>query len=92
MSRTDKTRPQWVQMADTPMATSVPVHDHRFGGCTLPAEITPESTKPTGCHWVATAFYGDSRGGNRERHYLLRTDRRRSRHEARRALRDSHLG
>jgi hypothetical protein len=40
MSKTDKTRPWWVRMADAPGVTCVPAHDHRFGSCTLPDKIT----------------------------------------------------
>jgi hypothetical protein len=43
MSKTDKTRPWWVRLADKPMVTCLPVHDHRFGLCTLPDKITAES-------------------------------------------------
>ncbi|RBQ18760.1 hypothetical protein DP939_16170 [Spongiactinospora rosea] len=95
MSKTDKTRPLWVRMADRPPVTCVPVHDHRDGVCTLPDEITAWSTslshRPSGCYWSATPFaymrfvYGT---GGREWYRLRREDRRRSRHEARRRLRD----
>ena len=43
MSKTDKTRPWWVRIADAPMVTCAPVHDHRFGPCTLRDEITAVS-------------------------------------------------
>jgi hypothetical protein len=94
MSKTDKTRPGWVRMADAPMVTCLPVHDHRFGPCTLPHEITADSAslshRTSGCYWSATAYayhlfgYGD---GGREWYYFRREDRRRSRHQARRELR-----
>ncbi len=94
MSRTDKTRPWWVQMADAPMVACKPVHDHRFGPCTLPAEITAGTAslggRRVGCHWAATESYWFRRcesRGHREWNRLCRQDRRRSRHESRRELR-----
>ncbi|MFF4418286.1 hypothetical protein ACFYY8_37640 [Streptosporangium sp. NPDC001559] len=94
MSKTDKTRPWWVRMAETPMVTCLPVHDHRFGPCTLPDEITADSVsqsvRTTGCHWGAPAglwFGHTGRGGYREWHYFLRQERRRDRRRARRELR-----
>ncbi|WP_433043850.1 hypothetical protein [Dactylosporangium sp. CS-033363] len=94
MSRTDKTRPWWVQMADAPMRACRPVHDHRFGPCTLPAEISPVTAalgeKRAGCHWGGTASYWFrrcERRGAREWSAFCRAERRRERHEARRALR-----
>lgn len=96
MSRTDKTRPWWVQMADAPMVACRPVHDHRFGPCTLPARITPETAtlggRRSGCHWGGTASYWFRRAesrGYREWQEWRREDRRRSRHEAQRAVRNS---
>ena len=96
MSRTDKTRPFWVQMADAPMVTCVPVHDHRFGPCTLPDDITADSTsarRTSGCYWSVTARYWyvcHIGWGGREGYYLRREERRRSRHRARRELRARH--
>jgi hypothetical protein len=96
MSKTDKTRPRWVRMADAPMVTCLPVHDHRFGPCTLPDEITADSApvirRGGGCHWGATAYYVFGCGGSdgcREctGYYFRREERRRSRHQARRELR-----
>ncbi|MFI5842664.1 hypothetical protein ACIA8K_23440 [Catenuloplanes sp. NPDC051500] len=95
MSRTDKTRPWWVQMADAPMIACRPVHDHRFGPCTLPAEITRETTwfggdRREGCYWGATASYWCRRiesHGAAEWNAMCREERRRARHDARRALR-----
>jgi hypothetical protein len=87
MSRTDKTRPWWVRMADEPMVTCVPVHDHRFGECTLPGEITADSARPAGCHWT-TSFDRIGRvDGAREWYFIRREDRRRSRRGARREIR-----
>jgi hypothetical protein len=97
MSRTDKTRPWWVQMAEAPMVTCVPVHDHRFGPCTLPDEVTADSAslsvRRDRCHWGVAGFYRASyRGsdGHREWAALRREDRRRSRRRARRELRAGH--
>lgn len=97
MSKTDKTRPWWVRMADAPMATCLPVHDHRFGSCTLPDAITAGSAslshRTGGCYWSATAYayhlfgYGD---GGREWYSFRREERRRSRRRARRELRTHH--
>jgi hypothetical protein len=79
-------------MADASLVTCVPVHDHRFGPCTLPDEVTPDSAnwRRGGCYWGAPGYHvlvHESRGGNREWYYLRREDRRRSRHQARRELR-----
>jgi hypothetical protein len=95
VSKTDKTRPWWVRMADAPMVTCVPVHDHRFGPCTLPDEVTAASASVSrraggGCYWHATAYYVfdcGGVGGGREGYHLRREDRRRSRRRARRELR-----
>ncbi|WNV87100.1 hypothetical protein [Umezawaea sp. Da 62-37] len=101
MSKTDKTRPWWVRMADEPMVACGPAHDHRFGPCTLPEEITAGSAslgvRRTGCHWTGTRSHWFRRcesRGYREWSSLRRQDRRRSRrsrHEARRRLR-AHRG
>ena len=100
MSKTDKTRPWWVQMPDAPMTACRPAHDHRFGPCTLPAEITAAGASlgqdrvgqdRVGCHWAGTRSYWFRRcesHGYREWSRLRRQDRRRSRHQARRDLRD----
>ncbi|MEO3788611.1 hypothetical protein ABGB14_00260 [Nonomuraea sp. B10E15] len=93
MSKTDKTRPWWVRMADAPPMTGVPVHDHRFGPCTLPDEITADSAnwRRGGCYWGAPGYHvlvRETKGGNREWYYFRREERRRSRHQARRELRD----
>jgi hypothetical protein len=95
MSKTDKTRPWWVQMAESPMVTCVPVHDHRFGPCTLPAEVTADtaslSLRRGRCYWGVAGFYrAGYRGsdGHREWAAFRREERRRDRHRARRDLRD----
>jgi hypothetical protein len=97
MSKTDKTRPWWVQMADAPGLACKPVHDHRFGPCTLPDEINAETATPHlrrgRCYWGGPASYWFRRvesHGYRECADFRREERRRSRHEARRALRDYH--
>jgi len=94
MSKTDKTRPWWVQLIDTPGLTCKPVHDHRFGPCALPDEITAErtlvGTRRAGCHWGGTAYHWCRRcesHGYREWSHFRREERRRSRHRARRDLR-----
>ncbi|GAA1595497.1 hypothetical protein [Actinoplanes couchii] len=92
MSRTDKTRPWWVQMADAPMVACRPVHDHRFGPCTLPDEIDRYTTagRPGGCYWGITMSYWFRRReshGYREASLYCREQRRRDRHRARRDLR-----
>jgi hypothetical protein len=88
MSRTDNTRPRWVRLADTPMLTCEPVHDHRFGPCTLPDRPTP-AREHGRCHWGATAYFHAFRtdDGGPEWNAIRRADRRRSRHQTRQALR-----
>jgi hypothetical protein len=88
MSRTDKTRPWWVQLADKPMVTCEPKHDHRFGSCTLPEHID-RSSDDSACHWTATPSVSCRRhdNGAREWAILRRADRRRSRQRSRRELR-----
>ena len=83
MSRTDKTRPWWVRLADRPGVTYVAVHDHRFGECTLADEITPETASlnraERGCHWAATDHFLFDLGGvsgGREWHHICREARR----------------
>jgi hypothetical protein len=97
MSKTDKTRPWWVRLADAPMVACLPVHDHRFGLCTLPDEITADSAslchRTSGCYWRATDYYlfdCGGVGGGREWYYFRREERRRSRHQARCELRAYH--
>ncbi|TDC06316.1 hypothetical protein E1267_16900 [Nonomuraea longispora] len=95
MSKTDKTRPWWVRMADAPLTTCVPVHDHRFGPCTLRDEIDVDSTdwKQDGCFWGPPGYHVlvvDAKRSSREWQHFRRVDRRRSRHQARRELRVYH--
>lgn len=94
MSRTDKTRPWWVQMADAPMIACKPHHDHRFGPCTLPDEVTRHSAwlgdARDGCYWVGTRSYWYRRcesQGHREWAYWRRSENRRARHQERSRLR-----
>jgi hypothetical protein len=94
MSKTDKTRPWWVQLVDAPGVTCKPVHDHRFGPCTPLDEPTavriPRGLRRCGCYWGATDSYWYRRcesHGHREWNYFRREARRRSRHQARRELR-----
>jgi hypothetical protein len=91
MSRTDKTRPWWVRMADAPMVTCLPVHDHRFGPCSLPDEITADNaclgTNPGSCYWGTSYDRIGRVDGAREWYHIRREDRRRSRYRARRELR-----
>jgi hypothetical protein len=93
MSKTDKTRPWWVQMVDAPGLTCIPVHDHRFGPCTLPTEITAErisiGARRSGCYWDGTADYWCHRlesHGSREWNRFRREERRSNRRQARREL------
>ncbi|MEO3742880.1 hypothetical protein [Plantactinospora sp. B5E13] len=98
MSRTDKTRPWWVKIADRPMVTCRPRHDHRFGPCTLPGRVDADSTatagRPTsGCHWTVSDHHADLlHDGCRSctGYHLRREQRRRSRHQIRRELRTHH--
>jgi len=96
MSRTDKTRPWWVRMADAPMVTGVPVHDHRFGPCTLPERITAGSASLSfrrgRCYWGGSANDLFGNDGCREctGYHFRREERRRSRHQVRRRLRAHH--
>jgi hypothetical protein len=96
MSRTDKTRPWWVQVVDAPGSTCRPVHDHRWGPCTLPREIVAvralfrPGPHPSGCYWAGTAAHNMRRcesHGSREWNLMRREDRRRNRRQARRELR-----
>lgn len=53
MSRTDKTRPLWVKVADHPRFLTG-WHDHREGPCDLPTTPSFEGWRVTGqrCTWV----------------------------------------
>lgn len=81
-------------MADAPMVACKPVHDHRFGSCTLKDEITTASAslgfRRAGCYWGGTRSYWFRRcesKGYREWNSFCRQERRRSRHNVRRVLR-----
>jgi hypothetical protein len=89
MSKTDKTRPRWVRMADVPGVTSVPVHDHRFGPCTLPDRISADAPR-AGCYWRGGGGHAlkcDGGRCTRERRVWRRQANRRDRHRTVRALR-----
>jgi hypothetical protein len=80
-------------MVDAPGSTCKPLHDHRWGPCTLPREITATrvllSTRRSGCRWTGTAAYWVRRReshGYREWNFFCREERRRSRRQARREL------
>ncbi len=93
MSRTDKTRPWWVQLVDAPGVSCKPVHDHRFGPCTLPSRAVPQRADRGRCHWVGTAAFNMRRcesHGHVESSFFNRQERRRDRHQTRRALRASY--
>lgn len=90
MSRTDRSRPYWVRLADQPMVTSTPLHDHRFGPCTLPElSATTTSYLATGCRWIHGPALDGSRldHGAREWQVHRRAANRRDRYRARRELR-----
>jgi hypothetical protein len=94
MSRTDKTRPRWVRIAETPGVTSIPVHDHRFGPCTLPdafTAVTETTDVPRGrCHWRAGGYHVlgcDGGSCSRERQIHRQRANRRDRYRMRRELR-----
>jgi hypothetical protein len=81
-------------MVDAPGTTCEPVHDHRWGPCTLPREIIAvralPRTRRNGCYWTGTPAHWVRRcesHGYREWNFLCREDRRRSRRQARRDLR-----
>jgi hypothetical protein len=82
VSRTDKTRPWWVQLMDAPGGT-FPV---RPGS---PREWTHPGP-PSGCRWTGTSDFWLHRPeglGSREWGEYRRTERRRDRRRARRELR-----
>lgn len=90
MSKTDKTRPLWVRVADTPGVTCVAVHDHRSGVCTLPDEVTAAGIAKSGCRWGSAGYHRTgcpSTACGREWSQIRREERRRDRRLARRALR-----
>jgi hypothetical protein len=81
-------------MADKPMVTCRPEHDHRFEPCTLPQKINADTApiyRPAeGCYWVVTDRFASAvHNGCREctGYYLRREERRRSRHQTRCDLR-----
>ncbi|MDQ0938703.1 hypothetical protein [Streptomyces sp. V1I1] len=52
MSRTDRTKPLWVRLAEH---NPRPVHDHRYGACDLPPNPTWEDAD-TRCQWEHSGF------------------------------------
>jgi hypothetical protein len=81
-------------MAEKPGVTGVPVHDHRFGPCTLPDRISAGTTAAGAqrgrCHWDGGGYHVlgcDGGGCSRERRQHRRQANRRDRHQVRRALR-----
>ncbi|WP_436535847.1 hypothetical protein [Actinoplanes sp. HUAS TT8] len=89
MSKTDKTRPLWVRMAETPGVTAIAVHDHRFGPCTLPDRIGA-GTARGGCYWRGAGYHVlacDGGACSRERQLWRRQANRQDRYRARRELR-----
>jgi hypothetical protein len=78
-------------MADAPMMTCIPVHDHRFGPCNLLDEITADNAclgiDPGRCYWGSSYDRIGRVDGAREWSHIRREDRRRSRRRARRELR-----
>jgi hypothetical protein len=83
-------------MADTPGVTTIPVHDHRFGACTLPGEISARTMGNAGpqgqCFWAAAGYHvlgckGEGGSCSRERQIYRRQANRRDRYRVRRALR-----
>jgi hypothetical protein len=67
MSKTNKTRPYWVKLAERPMGSCKPFHDHTNGVCDLPD--LPTGGQRLGahcCYWVPTqsfAYSGAARCG-----------------------------
>jgi hypothetical protein len=94
MSKTDKTRPRWVRMAETLGLTGIPVHDHRFGPCTLPDGISADAvtaSAPRGrCYRAGGGYHVlgcDGGSCSRERQFRRREADRRDRYRVRRELR-----
>lgn len=96
MSKTDKTKPWWVKVAEH---RHVEQHHHTKHDCNLPASARDQVKSPPewdDCHWSTTAHYWGADvypccGGCPcemcSGRYWRRQDRRRSRHEARAAIR-----
>ncbi|GAA3629612.1 hypothetical protein GCM10022223_54070 [Kineosporia mesophila] len=90
MSRTDKHRPYRVRLADVPLWTSRARHDHRYGPCTLPVDVTPGGVERIrhGCYWTyGPGLYGVRLdNGGAERNRWRTTANRQDRRGARRLL------
>ena len=64
MSKTDKTRPWWVRVAETPHVTSVAVHRHETGDCDLPDRPGRPAYNPvTRCRWAESESLWFGRDG-----------------------------
>lgn len=92
VSRTDKTRPWRVKVHEQPAVSSVEVHDHREGACTLPPADPGAEVQWTGCHWApstALTCSGEGRCGCElcQGSFGKRLDRRVERQAMRRRLR-----
>ncbi|RCV54427.1 hypothetical protein [Marinitenerispora sediminis] len=91
MSRTDKTKPLWVRLAEHGHR---PVHDHRFGPCDLPPHPTREDSG-TRCRWYpGMVVFGHTccsgcrvRSHIREWQAMVRAANRRERYAGRREAR-----
>lgn len=59
MSHTDKTRPFWVKLGDSP-GNYVPKHDHRHGDCDLPEFSRDYWRRDTRCTWTWTSEWINS--------------------------------
>ena len=93
MSKTDKTRPWWVRVAEIPHVTCVAEHHHEVGECDLPERPGPRSFSPvTRCHWPESSWLWAARDGGCDcrlctAHYYRLWDRRSERTRVRRILR-----
>lgn len=91
MSRSFKTRPWWVKLAEHPGATCRAEHDHRFGDCDLP-ESPGQGVHGQRCRWGPTSRTLDGPGSGCPCEmchggWFNRQMNRRDRHDARRSLR-----
>ena len=96
MSKSDKTRPAHLKALDDPSYVT-PVHDHRLGACDLPDRpprdgVSYAPTPGHRCYWGASATFWASPAGRCgcrvcSASPFARADRRRDRHNVKRALR-----
>jgi hypothetical protein len=93
MSRTDKTKPWWVRVAEHKL---IEVHNHIGGVCTLPESPYQRLSRHEGCHYRDwnLCYKGNCCYGCGCRmctgYYERKADRRKSRHQARIELRDAY--